>query len=475
MKEIDTISFRDLVMVIQGKSKELLASDIISTPMKHQIETTMQLIYDIKDNKITRNEYNQNMKFERLSKLVKAYNEKHNSSMSGIKMTMNFGYNDIINIPKMGRWWLSGAPVKGNFGTTSNNSNTNKQLSNNNNNSSGIWANSNEAISFSNEMIAMARAFRMNTPFKKAVFCIVMGSEDYVEAFDKLLQLNLHSVNYNRNYDILSNNGRKQKRIYNNDRINEMVRIILLLSIRQKNEYFNPYYHLLLGKISKHSKGWKFSLQCALWDKFQEIETMTASDVSNLAILIGNLLFGQCLTLIVLKNLELMKPSPKNVLFVNTVLVSIFENALKNGNIQAAKQVVTKIFDTLTKQNTNALIKSLNDSDDESYFNSNSQKSAKNQDCKLLQQELEIFLISILIPRGEKQLQLLKDKYKKVKLLSNVKETKKNANDSKKIKDKLSKLVLKITKKQEFVALANTALDCVRNVNVTKSSYDDMF
>lgn len=41
------------------------------------------------------------------------------------------------------------------------------------------------------KMLQLAAAQRMNTDARKAIFCIVMSSEDYIDAFEKLLRLDL--------------------------------------------------------------------------------------------------------------------------------------------------------------------------------------------------------------------------------------------------------------------------------------------
>lgn len=41
------------------------------------------------------------------------------------------------------------------------------------------------------QVLKLAKAQRMNTDVRRAVFCTVMTSEDYLDAFEKLLKLNL--------------------------------------------------------------------------------------------------------------------------------------------------------------------------------------------------------------------------------------------------------------------------------------------
>lgn len=41
------------------------------------------------------------------------------------------------------------------------------------------------------KMLQLAAAQRMNTDARKAIFCIIMSGEDYIDAFEKLLRLDL--------------------------------------------------------------------------------------------------------------------------------------------------------------------------------------------------------------------------------------------------------------------------------------------
>ena len=44
---------------------------------------------------------------------------------------------------------------------------------------------------FDAKLLEVARKQRMNTDVRRAIFCIVMGSEDYLDAFEKLVRLGL--------------------------------------------------------------------------------------------------------------------------------------------------------------------------------------------------------------------------------------------------------------------------------------------
>lgn len=41
------------------------------------------------------------------------------------------------------------------------------------------------------KLVQLAAAQRMNTDLRRAIFCIIMSGEDYMDAFEKILRLDL--------------------------------------------------------------------------------------------------------------------------------------------------------------------------------------------------------------------------------------------------------------------------------------------
>lgn len=48
-----------------------------------------------------------------------------------------------------------------------------------------------ESQQFGEELLQLAAKQRMNTDVRRAVFCVIMGSEDFVDASERLLRLPL--------------------------------------------------------------------------------------------------------------------------------------------------------------------------------------------------------------------------------------------------------------------------------------------
>ncbi|ETO27378.1 hypothetical protein RFI_09753 [Reticulomyxa filosa] len=315
----------------------------------------MKLVYDIKDNRSSLNEY-QSTAFDNLqNKLnrMKAALSLHED------VKLNISYEDIMKIPTHGRWWLAGAARKGqlvgssHFGTKDNNGN-----GDGGDGDESVWKETDINTSaqpepFSAQILEMAKKFHMNTPIRKAVFCIVMSSEDYMDAFSKLSQLNLSE-------------GKHQ----------EMIRIVLLLALRQKT--YGRYYYLLLEKLLKEKKHWRFAFQCAVWDKFKELTSMNDNDIINLAKLLGEMICSQVIKMTVLKSLDLMKVCQKNLLLVYTLFDGIFDQHLRRC------ADLHKVFSTF----------------------------CGNKEMRDLRAEIIMFLTSVMKPKIDAQISALK-KHKK--------------------------------------------------------------
>lgn len=82
-------------------------------------------------------------------------------------------WSKLIDTSKKGQWWLSGdkAPATENI--------------------EEVADTIDKEITETKKMLELAASQRMNTDARKAIFCIIMSGEDYVDAFEKLLRLDL--------------------------------------------------------------------------------------------------------------------------------------------------------------------------------------------------------------------------------------------------------------------------------------------
>lgn len=214
---------------------------------------TLELVLDLKNNKISKSESDVSGKDQygipiALSRWVKTANRVGEVTVALRSLTYDILTDDALE--KTGDWWLPEAA-----GTEEWFKKRNAERSSNANNDDD----GNET-----QLLQLAKKMRMNTETRRAIFCVVMSSEDYADCLERLLKLPL------------SGQG---------DR--EIVRVILECCLQEKA--FNPYYAILTSKLVERQKRHRLTLRLCIQDQLKEIksgeneETSSVRRVANLA------------------------------------------------------------------------------------------------------------------------------------------------------------------------------------------------
>lgn len=82
-------------------------------------------------------------------------------------------WSKLLDPEKKGQWWISGDGIL------------------NTNDIEDVATTINKEAVDAQKLMQLAAAQRMNTDIRRAIFCIIMSSEDYLDAFEKLLRLDL--------------------------------------------------------------------------------------------------------------------------------------------------------------------------------------------------------------------------------------------------------------------------------------------
>jgi nucleolar MIF4G domain-containing protein 1 len=150
--------------------------------------------------------------------------------------------------------------------------------------------------SFSPEIEALARSQKMNTESRRHIFCIIMTSEDYMDAYAKLINL------------------KKQER--------DIVRVIIICAGQEST--YNKFYSLLGSQLCRHQSSYKYSFQYALWDNLKEFEEFSIRKISNIAKFFSELISIQSLDLSILKAVNFDEVTEHLSLFLRILLENIF-------------------------------------------------------------------------------------------------------------------------------------------------------
>ncbi|KAL6559059.1 hypothetical protein OROHE_006428 [Orobanche hederae] len=243
----DPAGMKNFILSVQSRVTELKASSengqshISSKRMEFMLET----ICDIKNNK--RRSKEDTVQHSRIKKWLQKLRADD-------ILIRGLTWSKLLDPSKKGQWWLSGdiAPATESI--------------------EEVAGTIDKEISETKKMLQLAASQRMNTDIRRAIFCVIMSAEDYIDAFEKLLRLDLP--------------GKQDREIM------------------------------------------RFTLQYCLWDHFRELDSMPLIRSMNLSKFTAEIVASFSLSLAVLKAVELNDPthlSPNKVMHFKMLFENMFE------------------------------------------------------------------------------------------------------------------------------------------------------
>ncbi|KAM6410999.1 LOW QUALITY PROTEIN: nucleolar MIF4G domain-containing protein 1 [Pluvialis apricaria] len=199
---------------------------------------------------------------------------------SGKETQLRVSLESLLSADQVGRWWIVGSSWSGAPMINDTNNKTQQKL---------------HIGKVSSKIMELARKQRMNTDIRRSIFCVLMTSEDFLDAFEKLLKLGLKD---------------QQER--------EIVHVILYCCLQEKT--YNPFYAFLANKFCECERRFQMTFQFSIWDKIRDLENLSAAAVSNLVSLLVHLLRTKSLPLSVLKVIEFSELDKPKVRFLRQVL-----------------------------------------------------------------------------------------------------------------------------------------------------------
>ncbi|KAI3443378.1 hypothetical protein Pfo_000043 [Paulownia fortunei] len=274
----DPVGMKNFISSVQSRVNELKASsgNGQSNISSKRMEFMIEIICDIKNNKKRSKEDTVQ------HTLIKKWLQKLRVDDILIR---GLQWSRLLDPSKKGQWWLSG------------------DIASTTENIEEVAGTIDKEIPETKKMLQLAASQRMNTDARRAIFCVIMSGEDYIDAFEKLLRLDLPG---------------KQDR--------EIMRVLVECCLQEK--VFNKYYCVLASKLCSHDKNHKFTLQYCLWDHFKELESMPLIRSMHLSKFIAEMVASFSLSLAVLKAVELndaIHLSPKRIMHFRMLFEAIFE------------------------------------------------------------------------------------------------------------------------------------------------------
>ncbi|CAK6969300.1 nucleolar MIF4G domain-containing protein 1 [Scomber scombrus] len=279
LRKDDALALKDLIFEAQRKAGEFGAKFQDQTRVRFMLETMLAL----KNNDMRKIPGYDPEPMERLRKLQRTLIHR---SAGGSDMKLRVSLENLLAADQVGRWWIvgsswSGAPMINELSNT-----TSKQ--------------STSDAQFSAKVLELARKQRMNTEVRRNIFCVLMTSEDYLDAFEKLLRMGLKD---------------KQER--------EIVHVLMDCCLQEKT--FNAFYAVLGEKFCSQDRRFQMTFQFSLWDKFKELPNLPSSTLNNLVQLVTRFFQKKCLSLSILKVIEFGELDKPTVRFLRQMLTKLLK------------------------------------------------------------------------------------------------------------------------------------------------------
>lgn len=273
----DPVGMKNFIVSVQNRVNELKipSGEGQSNSIGKRMEFMLEMICDIKNNKKRTKE--DTLQLTRIKKWLQKLRVVD-------ILIRGLTWSKLLDPDKRGQWWMYG-----NIDSTID--------------VQDVASTIDLEVTEAQKMLQLAAAQRMNTDARRAIFCVIMSGEDYIDAFEKLLRLDLQG---------------KQDR--------EIMRVLVECCLQEKA--FNKYYCALASKLCSHDKNNKFTLQYCLWDHFKELDQMQLIRSMHLSKFVAEMVASFSLSLAVLKAIDLTDSSqltPKRIMHFRMLFETILE------------------------------------------------------------------------------------------------------------------------------------------------------
>ncbi|KAI6042849.1 hypothetical protein EDC04DRAFT_3057761 [Pisolithus marmoratus] len=303
LRQDDPSALKDIVAFAQsGIAKQ-------DNNLNSRTRFMMETLTNLKSNKIKKTIAAQHQggdAVERLKKFLSGLGKKrHVQAHEPLRVSLE----DLRTAETKGKWWLVGAAWAGD------------PL---NDRQRGAPKSASEVADSSenHSLLKLARKQGMNTDIRRSIFFVLMSSQDYMDACQRLSQLNLTEV---------------QQR--------EIIRVCLHCCSSEKS--YNPYYTLICQHFCQLSHSYKVTLQYWFWDFLRdlgetnvggtevirnikddearlEVKTISFSRMRNVAKAYGWWIAKDACSLLILKPIDFTLLKPQSRKFLKELFVQIF-------------------------------------------------------------------------------------------------------------------------------------------------------
>ncbi|KAF8318483.1 hypothetical protein DL93DRAFT_2124903 [Clavulina sp. PMI_390] len=235
MRQDDPLALRDIVQLVQSKTADKNPRDL-SSRVRFMLETLGNLKNNSSKVKQSAAQAQGQDTVGRLRKFLSGLSKKHHILAHE---PLNVSLNDLHSADKKGKWWLVGSAWAGNPLVDAKDSSKSSKAQ-------GKPSAPSTTTNVEEALMKLARKQGMNTEVRRSIFVVMMSSDDYVDACERLGHLSLSEI---------------QRR--------EIGRVLIHCCGNEK--VYNPYYTMIGQQLCRTSHAFQITLQYCLWDFLREI------------------------------------------------------------------------------------------------------------------------------------------------------------------------------------------------------------
>ncbi|XP_042331771.1 nucleolar MIF4G domain-containing protein 1 [Sceloporus undulatus] len=275
LRKDDALALKELITEAQKKA------NVVGKQFQDQsrVRFMLEIMLALKNNDMRKIPGYDPEPVEKLRKLQRTL--IHN--MSGKEAQLRVSLECLLSADQVGRWWIVGSSWSGAPMIDSPSDKVQQML---------------PIGKVSSKILELARKQRMNTDIRRNIFCILMTSEDFLDAFEKLLKFRLKD---------------QQER--------EIVHVLIDCCLQEKT--YNPFYAYLSAKFCEYERRFQMTFQFSMWDKIRDLGNLSPTTFFNLVNLLVHLLKTKSLSLTIFKVIEFSELDKPKVHFLRHVLSAL--------------------------------------------------------------------------------------------------------------------------------------------------------
>uniref|UniRef100_A0A2C9LFQ9 MI domain-containing protein n=1 Tax=Biomphalaria glabrata TaxID=6526 RepID=A0A2C9LFQ9_BIOGL len=279
LRKDDPLRLKQVILDIQAKARAAESSS--GGTMQSRIRFMLDILMAVRNNNMRKIPNYDSSHIEHLKKIIKTFIKVQGED------ELNISLEDLLKADQIGRWWIVGSAWEGRKDPLDSikeaKSKTETSLSG----------------TFSKQMMKLAKQQGMNTEIRRHIFCILGTSEDYEDAFARLIRMGL-----------------------NHSQEREIIHVLLHCCLNEKE--YNPFYGYLAEKFCVFDRRFMITIQFSIWDKFKEVDKLDKLSRNKLGRLISHLLIAKALSLSIFKVIEFGMESKKMIRLLVHILTEIF-------------------------------------------------------------------------------------------------------------------------------------------------------